>query len=513
MEKSIIIIGAGISGLSTGCYGQMNGYRTKIFESHSSPGGLCTSWKRKGYTFDGCIHWLAGSGSGGMHQIWEELGAVQGRKMINHEESGRVQGIDGKTLIVYTNVDRLERHMLELAPADKALIEEFCGVIRLFSKFDMPVAKPKELYGPLDYAEMMIHMLPFMKAWKKYTQILMRDFINRFRDPFLREALLAVFGDAGNYTMPDFSVVFAAIMLAWYNTDNAGFPTGGSLEFARAIEQRYLSLGGTIQYKSRVKKVLVEGGKAVGVTLEDGSEHHADIVISASDGYNTIFNLLGGKYIDDKIRTLYEKQPIYQPCIQVSMGIARDFSSEPQAVTYKLEKPITIAGEEHKWLSVKNYCCDPSLAPAGKSVLAVLLKSNHAYWKGMYSQRERYEAEKVAITRIVVAELERVYPGIEKQIEVVDVTTPLTYERYTGNWQGSPQGWVTDLKTGGMGEGIPRTLPGLDNFYMVGQWVGEEGCPGAAMSGRNRVQLLCKKDGKKFITTKPAEAALVSVVA
>ena len=75
MEKSIIIIGAGIAGLSAGCYGQMNGYRTQIFEMHDLPGGLCTSWKRKGYTFDGCIHWLVGSRPGTeFHRIWEELG-------------------------------------------------------------------------------------------------------------------------------------------------------------------------------------------------------------------------------------------------------------------------------------------------------------------------------------------------------------------------------------------------------------------------------------------------------
>ncbi len=63
-QKSIIIIGAGIAGLSAGCYGQMNGYQTPIFELHDLPGGLCTAWKRKGYTFDGCIHYLIGSGGG-----------------------------------------------------------------------------------------------------------------------------------------------------------------------------------------------------------------------------------------------------------------------------------------------------------------------------------------------------------------------------------------------------------------------------------------------------------------
>jgi phytoene dehydrogenase-like protein len=47
-NKKVIIIGAGIAGLSAGCYLQMNGYDTEIFELHNIPGGLCTGWKRKG---------------------------------------------------------------------------------------------------------------------------------------------------------------------------------------------------------------------------------------------------------------------------------------------------------------------------------------------------------------------------------------------------------------------------------------------------------------------------------
>jgi phytoene dehydrogenase-like protein len=58
MEKSIIIVGAGMAGLSTGCFAQMNGYKTTIFEMHNIPGGLCTAWKRKGYKFDISMHML-----------------------------------------------------------------------------------------------------------------------------------------------------------------------------------------------------------------------------------------------------------------------------------------------------------------------------------------------------------------------------------------------------------------------------------------------------------------------
>ncbi len=95
MAKSIIIIGAGIAGLSAGCYARMNGYDITIFELHSLPGGLCTAWERKGYTFDGCIHYLFGSGPGQpFYQTWVELGAVQDRPMVHHDEFMQIVGTE-----------------------------------------------------------------------------------------------------------------------------------------------------------------------------------------------------------------------------------------------------------------------------------------------------------------------------------------------------------------------------------------------------------------------------------
>lgn len=64
------------------------------------------------------------------------------------------------------------------------------------------------------------------------------------------------------------------------NSQNYGVPMGGSLEFSRAIEQRFQKLGGTIHYGKRVEKILVENNKAVGVRLSDGTEPRSDIVIS-----------------------------------------------------------------------------------------------------------------------------------------------------------------------------------------------------------------------------------------
>jgi len=298
-EKSIIIIGAGLAGLSAGCYARMNGYKSQIFEMHNIPGGLCTSWKRREYVFDGCIHYLSGSKSGIFHHFFEELGAVQDRQMIDSEELLRVEGSDGRTWIVYTNLDELENHMKELSPADSKLIKELCKKARILSRFEPPMDKPMDQMGLLDMVKMLRDM-PAMMAMGKYGKITMQTFASRFKDPFLRDAFPCLLEG-----IPDYPMTLVVMPLAFSHNKNNGWPVGGSLKFASAIEKRYRDLGGRVQYSSQIEKILVEADQAVGIRLSDGTEHHADLVISAADGRTTIFDMLDGKYINDKVQSYF----------------------------------------------------------------------------------------------------------------------------------------------------------------------------------------------------------------
>jgi phytoene dehydrogenase-like protein len=93
-KKKTIIIGAGIAGLSAGCYLQMNGFDTEIFESHFLPGGLCTAWHRKGYTIEGCTHWLVGSGPFSyFYRIWNELLDMENLEFYDYEEFVRIEDL------------------------------------------------------------------------------------------------------------------------------------------------------------------------------------------------------------------------------------------------------------------------------------------------------------------------------------------------------------------------------------------------------------------------------------
>ena len=496
-QKSIIIIGAGIAGLSAGCYGQMNGYRTSIFEMHYNPGGLCTSWKHGDYTVDGCLHWLVGSSpENNFYRIWEELGAVQGRRMVDHEEFMRIEGAGGRVFIIYTDIDRLEQHMKELAPADKEVIEEFVEGIRACTRFDPPIEKAPELYGPIDGLGLLSRMFPFLRVMRKWKKIPIQDFAQRFSEPFLRQAFPL------SFDLPDFPMMGMLMTLAWMHRKSAGYPIGGSLEFSRAIEQRYLDLGGQIHYRSPVSKILVENNQAVGVRLADGTEHRGDIIISAANGHATIFDMLEGKYLNDEIRGHYDELSPFPPLVQVALGVARSFEGLPHSIIYPLEKPLTIAGQEHKSVGVEIHSFDPTLAPPGKTVLKVLFLSNYDYWKRLREDSERYKAEKDGIADKVITLLDGRFPGLANQVEMCDVATPMTWERYTGNWRASFEGWLITTKTFGMR--MSRTLPGLKNFYMAGQWVEPGGgVPTAAMSGRNLIQIICKQDKKPFATSIP----------
>lgn len=278
------------------------------------------------------------------------------------------------------------------------------------------------------------------------------------------------------------------------------------MEVTRAIETRYLNLGGKISYKKKVDKILVENNRAVGVRLVDGTEHKADYVISAADMHATIFEMLEGKYVNDKIRGYYQRLPIYAPLIFVGLGVNRTFEDTPKIISgirLRLEKPLVKDGKEQKFMLVRIHNFDPTLAPPGKTVLTCLIESSYPYWASLRKDMARYRKEKEQIADAVIATLEKRFPGLTNQVEMHDVATPITYFRYTGNWQGTYQGWLATPKTS-MTFLIKKTLPRLDNFYMAGHWtMPGGGLPTAVISGRGAAQMMCKKDGKKFVAVKP----------
>ena len=498
MSNSVAIIGAGIAGLAAGCYGQMNGYETRIFEMHDKPGGLCTAWRRRGYTVDGCIHWLVGSAPGhSFHTIWQELGAVQGRRFVDRQEFLRIEGRDGRTLVLYTNLNRLQQHMHELSPSDGYHIDRFIDMAKTCAGYDMPIDTVSDLNGPTESKSFLADLGPYVRMLARWRAVTIAEFASRFSDRFLRGALpLAM-------DMPGLPIVALAMTLGWMHRRSAGYPLGGSLPFARSIEHRYRSLGGEVYYNAPVRQVLVENNRAVGVRLASGEVHRADTVISAADGHATVFDMLGGRYADDTIIGFYDDLPVFPSMVHVVLGVALSFEAAPTWSIFPLKRPCPLAGRQLTHLSLQFSSWDPSFAPRGKTAVKVMLDADYHYWRGLAKDQTAYNAEKERAADTIVSLLDERYPGFAKAVEMRDVATPVTIERYTGNWKGSTGGWLLT------GQTMPpfqmgKTLAGLERFYMVGQWVQPGGgVQNSALSGRNVVRLLCERDRRSFATCVP----------
>ncbi len=492
--KSIIIIGAGLAGLATGCYGQMNGYKTKIFEMQNKPGGVCVSWQRKGYTFDYTIHNLFGIiPDSADNNLWKELSAFRGLKTYKFKEFVQIEDTDGKAFTVHTNLNELERHMMELAPNDRKKISELVKTCRRFSNYDIFAAMSGGFRG-------LIKILPVLSSLMKYSKITVDDFAKGFSDRFLQKAFPTIM-----YDISGVPVLIPMIFLSALNKGDGGWPIGGSLALSKNIERRYIELGGQVAYRSKVVKILAEKDKAIGVQLEDGSQHFSDIVVSAADGYSTIFNMLDGKYVNDSIRAYYNSYPkTISFGFEVWYGVKRGFNGEPHSLVLFQDTPLTFEDREYNRLDVEVFNFDATLAPAGKTVVKVVFDSNYDYWRKMSEDTNRYHEEKMKIANMIAERLDKRFPGFKDQIEAVDVTTPVSVEHWTSAYRGYcvPYEAPKDLAKEVAKNGVSKTLPGLQAFHMVGQWAGAMYSTNqVSQMGRDVIRQLCKKDKKEFVTT------------
>ena len=264
-----------------------------------------------------------------------------------------------------------------------------------------------------------------------------------------------------------------------------------------------MALGGQLHYKSQVEKILVENDQAVGVRLYDDSEWRTDYVVSAADGRATIFDWLGGCYVNNKIRNMYAGELPIQSQVQVSLGVTA-LAAEPHWATYLLDEQPLIAGLRRSELGVKHYCFDPRLAPPGKSAVEVMLKSPYNYWQHIYG-RKLYDTEQLTGGR----------PGHRP-----DRTHLSRYPRPGGS---SRRGHAAELRTlhGQLARrdlwfpaheetmrmmlfGVTRRCRGWNLLH--GRPVGRtrRQRSDAAMSGRQAIQFICSEDGKQFETSVPA---------
>jgi len=488
MKSKIIIIGGGIAGLSAGVFGQKYGFETEIFEMHTVPGGQCTAWKRKGYMFDYCIGWLMGSSSGSMNTLWKQLGALsEDVPIIDPEIFVRNVDREGQEFLLYKDMQKWETYLKSIAPEDEEAISRMFSIINKFSLSGEieEIMKPKPLRRTFSMLKILLKMLPTMVPMIKYGKKSFGQFIKEmgFNNEFLKHFLEKISSDE------NFSAIGFLMMLSLFKDNNAGYPAGGSLNFILRVVNKYQELGGTLSAGKRVKKILIEDGRAVGVELDDGTIHKSDYVIAACDLHTVIYDMLDGKYIPEDIKNAFENWPLFKPLVQVSFGIKKEIKEKQMMNNYLV--PTKIGATKIDSYSISNYSYDPAMAPEGKTTIVLKFESPYEIWEHL--EGNTYEKEKEKIKEDAIMLLEKAYPGIKDYIEVVDVATPLTDIKYTGVYRAAYEGFMPTKSN--MNKIINPMIKGLDHFMLAGQWLFPGGgLPPSALSGKWAIEEFYKKE-------------------
>jgi len=490
--KDVIIIGGGIAGLSAGIYAQKCGFKATILESHNIIGGNCTSWKRKGYLFEGGMHWLTGSCKNDpVNKLWRYVGALDDSVKIHTDEPFIEYDHDGMPIRFYRNIDETEKHFLALSPADEKEIKGLCKYIRKVKDLTMPVTDlrgvkvTKKNHPPISLLFTAISAFRLMNSLKKIPR---EQYINRFAHEGIRDFLRSS-------TTEDTGIMPVVFTMGTLARGDGGFPEGGSLPFAARMAKTFTESGGAIYYNTRAERIVADCGKATAVIAGD-KRFEADAVIVTADtmAIDHLFEVPpSAPWLDEMHRVTKPTMGTF-----VSLGVDADLNSYPHVYVFKLKDPIKLDKQTYEFLGVNNYAADPVYSPAGKTALTIILGGDtYDYWKKK-KEEGLYTEEKQRVADAIVEALNEQIPEIRGKVEVVDVATPLTYERYCANWKGS---WMTEMTPDLKMKTYPAVADNISGLYFAGhRMMPPGGLPVALMSGRTAVQYLCRDTNTLFVS-------------
>lgn len=497
-KKKVIIIGGGVSGLTTAIYLRLNGYDTLLLEKNHVLGGACIGWERKDCYIDGCIHWLIGvDPKTATYKLWEDTGALsKDVEIFIQDDFYTLDFGEDKVFTIWSDLEKLKKELITFAPEDEKQIKKFCKLIKRFEKIDAPVSKPVDLMNIFDLLKIGLTMAGDYYYINKTSKISCEEYAKKFKNPYIRRWI-------SEHMSSGYNLMSFLYMLAHVTVKNGGIPMGGSKAMVDRMKTRYLSLGGEIRCNAEVESVNIQSGKAESITLKNGETLFADWIVSATPSEHTLKQLLGGKYylkkIDDRLRDR-ATYPIYTYTTAV-FKIKADLKDKPLSHKIHFDEPITL-NEKHYSALYRNYSYDKTLkVQDGYSIVQATLSGNddmYFWWKKVKDNGNYKQTKKEISEKLVDVFLTR-YPELKDKVEVIDVLTPLTYQRYLNGRHGSFQGFVQTYK----GKALMQKgeIKGLKNFILSGQWILRSGgLPPAAITGKFAAQRICKKDKVKFKT-------------
>ncbi|MGP6140209.1 phytoene desaturase family protein [Jeotgalibaca sp. A127] len=377
-KKKVIVIGAGVAGLSSAVRLQKEGYAVEIYEKESIPGGKMHVIEKDGFKFD------LGPTIVMMPELYREVFEFAGKNPDDYIPMKRLDPMyrsyfdkGTESIDISSDLVQLMKTLEARSPQDAAGFLQYLSSI--YDRFSVardyfiqrPFRKKKDFYNPF-----MLQQALKLKTFDSAT-----DSISKFvKDEKIQQMLTfqTLYIGVSPKNGPSLYTIIPMIELLY----GIWYIDGGMHKMAEGMESVFLELGGKIHYNSPVEEIVVEEGRATGIRV-NGGEQSADYVVCNADFPYAMKNLVKnegakGKYTDEKI----DKMKYSCSCFVLYLGMDRKYEELEHVHTFVFSEDLdknleqVFSGEFVEDPSIYIVAAskvDPTVAPEGKEGLYVLV--------------------------------------------------------------------------------------------------------------------------------------------
>jgi all-trans-retinol 13,14-reductase len=502
MKYDVIVIGGGLGGLMAGITAAKRGKKTLLLEKHVTVGGLAAGFTRKGYYFDAGMSRCMGAS---IRPFLKEMGILE---QADLRPQRAVWNIEGQW-VDYDHLDGFFDGLAERFPEEKEALRA------LYTR----AVRPKEKVFDLMFAD--TNAMPALRKWLHTLRLLvsMPAIIKGMSSKAMEKDVLGEYLDRNGCAFAFLTeredevdyrgeMTFTTKVGKWYTQMFNVYPAAGFQGLAEAMAAVLTAHGGEVRTSTPVSQVRVENGRAVGVEVQShgaGETLDADSIICCIDLHKAVYQLIGPQHVDadfvanlDRSRLSYAIPLLFLGVNVPPQRIRECFQGREEVMYYPAIEPSQ--GEaffsDHPLVVHSSCLHNPAHAPAGKSALQVYLSCPPADWMDHWGiqdgkRTERYKPVKEVAIGHVLGALENLIPELHDRsmIEVCELGTPFTIERYTGSTDGCALGFRMDadyIHPKSMGKYLER-CPGIENLYFAGQQAGYPGGVGTALGSGKHV--------------------------
>jgi phytoene dehydrogenase-like protein len=446
LDCDVIVVGSGIGGLCSAAAMANRGYKVLVFEAGARPGGYCQSFTRKGFRFNTSVHKVGGPFPRDLVEAFlDEIGEGEPLAWTEFEEYIQVGSVR-----INAGDNNLKETLQHHFPDEAANLERFfTDMTALFQEF---------IYLERNKNNIAAFNPKLVPLFMKYQSITVEKLLDLYLTNLHLKGLIYALCDGVPNQLGMVMVVALNLLRG-----SSVLPVGGMETVLERLIRTVERSGGRLLLRSPVQKLIVEEGRVVGVEV-NGRPYYSRFVVSNVDLRVTYRDLIGSEHLPARFmdKVLHRWRPS-SSCFSVWLGLdceLSEFGWGAENVTYYqdhkrlfqmkedlLREGGTLPSDTYCWIG-GSANTDPTANPPGKAQMTlgipVATKFENDWGLQNGKRGPAYRQTKLDVAERLIAVAERIVPGLRSHVQVLEVGTPLTYERYSGNLGGAYLGYAFD---------------------------------------------------------------------